>query len=64
MATFDEMVAAAAPMREAIEKPQRPLFIVSINTTSIARGARWGTTRPGTSATRATRAPGCWRTTR
>ncbi|MEX2224840.1 MAG: NADH-ubiquinone oxidoreductase-F iron-sulfur binding region domain-containing protein [Dehalococcoidia bacterium] len=40
MATYEEMRADAASAWAAVEKPARPLFIVSINTSSIARGAR------------------------
>jgi NADH-quinone oxidoreductase subunit F len=39
MPTYDELVAAARPAWAAVEAPPRPLFIVSINTSSIARGA-------------------------
>ena len=40
MATYDELRAAADQAWKAVEAPQRPLFIVSINTSSIASGAR------------------------
>lgn len=40
MPTYDELRAAAAPAWAAVESPPRPLFIVSMNTSSIAGGAR------------------------
>ncbi len=40
MPTYDELRAAAARAWNAVEAPPRPLFIVSINTSSIASGAR------------------------
>ncbi len=40
MATYDEMRAAANEIWAKVEKPPRPLFIVSMNTSSIAAGAR------------------------
>ncbi|TAK71494.1 MAG: NADH-quinone oxidoreductase subunit F [Dehalococcoidia bacterium] len=39
MATYDELRAAADKAWKAVEAPSRPLFIVSINTSSIASGA-------------------------
>lgn len=39
MQTYDEMRIAAEAIWRAIEQPPRPLFIVSINTSSIAAGA-------------------------
>jgi hypothetical protein len=39
MPSYDELRAAAEPVSAAAEKPQRPLFVVSINTSSIAAGA-------------------------
>ena len=39
MATYDELRAAAEPVWQAVEKPTRPLFVVSINTSSLAAGA-------------------------
>jgi NADH-quinone oxidoreductase subunit F len=38
--TYDEMRAAAATAWAAVEKPPRPLFIVTMSTSSIASGAR------------------------
>jgi NADH-quinone oxidoreductase subunit F len=40
MPTYDELRAAAEPIWAAVEKPSRPLFVVSINTSSIAAGAQ------------------------
>ena len=40
MATYDELRSAADAIWAAVEKPQRPLFIVSMNTSSVAAGAR------------------------
>lgn len=40
MATYDEMRVAGEAAWQAVTQPQRPLFIVSINTSSIAAGAR------------------------
>jgi NADH-quinone oxidoreductase subunit F len=40
VATLDEMRTAASQEWQRVEKPSRPLFVVSINTSSIARGAR------------------------
>ncbi len=40
MPTYDELRAAAEPKWAAAERPSRPLFVVSINTSSIAAGAR------------------------
>ncbi len=40
MPTYDELRAAADVVWAAVEKPARPLFIVSMNTSSIAAGAR------------------------
>ncbi len=39
MPSYDELCAAAGPVWAAAEKPPRPLFVVSINTSSIAAGA-------------------------
>jgi NADH-quinone oxidoreductase subunit F len=39
MPSYDELRAASGPVWAAFEKPQRPLFVVSINTSSIASGA-------------------------
>jgi NADH:ubiquinone oxidoreductase subunit F (NADH-binding) len=38
-AAYDRLRAAAAPAWAAVERPPRPLFAVSINTSSIAAGA-------------------------
>jgi len=40
VATYEEMRSAAEAAWSAVEKPSRPLFVVSINTSSMARGAR------------------------
>jgi NADH:ubiquinone oxidoreductase subunit F (NADH-binding) len=40
MATLDELKQNAAASWAAVESPARPLFVVSINTSSIASGAR------------------------
>ena len=40
MPTYDELRAAADAVWAAVEKPARPLFVVSMNTSSIAAGAR------------------------
>ena len=40
MPTYDELRAAADAAWKAVQAPPRPLFIVSINTSSIASGAR------------------------
>jgi len=40
MPSYDELRAAAELAWKAVESPRRPLFIVSINTSSIAAGAR------------------------
>jgi len=40
MPTYDELRSAAEAAWQAIVDPPRPLFIVSINTSSIASGAR------------------------
>ena len=39
MPTYDELRAAADAVWAAVERPARPLFVVSINTSSIAAGA-------------------------
>lgn len=39
MPSYDELRAAAVPVWQAVEKPTRPLFVVSINTSSLAAGA-------------------------
>jgi NADH:ubiquinone oxidoreductase subunit F (NADH-binding) len=39
MPSYDELRAAAGPAWAAVENPSRPLFVVSINTSSIAGGA-------------------------
>ena len=38
MPSYDELRAAAGVAWKAVENPPRPLFIVSINTSSIAAG--------------------------
>ena len=40
MTTYEELKSAADTVWAAVEKPERPLFIVSMNTSSIAAGAR------------------------
>jgi NADH-quinone oxidoreductase subunit F len=40
MPSYDELRAAADGAWKAVENPPRPLFIVSVNTSSIAAGAR------------------------
>ncbi len=40
MPTYDELRSAADAVWAAVEKPERPLFIVSMNTSSTAAGAR------------------------
>jgi len=40
VATYEEMRSAAEAAWSAVEKPSRTLFVVSINTSSMARGAR------------------------
>jgi NADH-quinone oxidoreductase subunit F len=40
MAAYDELRVSADAVWAAVEKPERPLFIVSMNTSSIAAGAR------------------------
>ena len=40
MPTYEELRAAADAVWAAVEQPPRPLFIVSMNTSSIAAGAR------------------------
>jgi NADH-quinone oxidoreductase subunit F len=40
MPTYQELKTAADAVWAAIEKPSRPLFVVSMNTSSIAAGAR------------------------
>lgn len=40
MPTYDELRAAAEPLWRAAEAPSRPLFVVSINTSSRAAGAQ------------------------
>jgi|CXWL01.1.fsa_nt_gi NADH-quinone oxidoreductase subunit F len=40
MATYEELRSAGEAAWAAVEKPARPLFVVSINTSSVASGAR------------------------
>ena len=40
MPSYDDLRAVAEPVWAAVEKPPRPLFVVAINTSSIAGGAR------------------------
>ena len=39
MPSYDELRAASEPVWQAVERPARPLFVVSINTSSLASGA-------------------------
>ena len=39
MPTYDELRSAAAASWQAVADPSRPLFVVSVNTSSIASGA-------------------------
>src|SRR6185295_9544893 len=39
MPTYDELRAAAEPIWQAVADPPRPLFAVSINTSSLSSGA-------------------------
>jgi len=40
MPTYEDLRSAADAVWAAVEKPARPLFVVSMNTSSIAAGAR------------------------